>query len=462
MALNISDIISITITRETSSVAQASFSTVLILGVNSTITGRYKQYSTEDLAAFAADLTNGTSDPEYAAATALASQNPRIPTFAVGRRDAADTSYTDTLNAVILESTDFYGVVIGDSGLGTGRVIWNADFVTGNTINGKVNGVSIAPVPFNTDQATTAADLATAIQALPDVTSAVVDPLDATDRTILVTGDTISLSNFIVTGGASQAIPSYTGAVKDRSDVSTWVEANKRFFAAQSSEDNIINATDAADNTSLAALFKAQSRERSAVIYHASANFLEFPDAALLGKVLPYLNDTSAGSFTAAFKTLAGVTVDALTTDQRKNAHDKYCNTYEERGEQNIVYEGWVSANEYIDIIMFADWLEAKITELVYALLINERKVPYTDAGISQVVSKIQEALDQGQANGGISPDDFDPTTKDRTGGYVVTAPRSSEVSSNDKANRTLKNVRFTAYLSGAIHKTEIDGVLTL
>jgi hypothetical protein len=464
MALNISDIINITITRETQSISQASFSTILILGTNSTITDRYKKYSTDDLAAFAAELTGGTSDPEYKAATAIAAQNPKVPDFAVGKRTGADTSYTDTLNAILLESSDFYGIVIADDGLDTARVIFSADFVTGNTIDGEINGTAIASVPFNTDQATTAADLATAIQALSDVSTAVVDGADATNRTILITGASgtaIRPENFVVTGGASQATASYTGAIEDRKDVAAWAEANKKLFGTQSGEDDIINKTDAADSDSLAAVFKAQARERTFVIYHAVSNFLEFPDAALLGKVLPYANDNDAGNFTAKFKTLAGVTVDPLTPSQRTNAQDKNCNTYEQRGEQNIVDEGVVSESEYIDIIIFADWLEAKITELVYALLKNSLKVPYTDDGIKAVKSKVQQALLIGQGNGGISPNDFDPDTKVRTGGFEVTVPLSRNVPSNDKANRVLNNVRFTAFLAGAIHKVNISGILT-
>ena len=85
MANNLSDIINITITRETSSVAQASFSTILVLGVNSTNSERYKKYSTSDLSTLASELTGGVNDPEYKAATAIASQNPRLADFAIGK-----------------------------------------------------------------------------------------------------------------------------------------------------------------------------------------------------------------------------------------------------------------------------------------------------------------------------------------------------------------------------------------
>lgn len=46
---------------------------------------------------------------------------------------------------------------------------FDADFVTGNTIDLKVNGVAIAQVPFDTDQATTKANLITAIDNLDNI-----------------------------------------------------------------------------------------------------------------------------------------------------------------------------------------------------------------------------------------------------------------------------------------------------
>lgn len=86
-------------------------------------------------------------------------------------------------------------------------VTWDADFVTGNTINGSVGGEAIAAVPFDTNHSTTLTNLATAIQNLANVATATVTGA----RQITITGATagVSLSpttNFTVTGGASQAV----------------------------------------------------------------------------------------------------------------------------------------------------------------------------------------------------------------------------------------------------------------
>jgi len=80
----------------------------------------------------------------------------------------------------------------------------DADFVTGNNIDGEINGVVITTVPFNTDHATTMADLATEIQSNPDISSAIVDPEDDRKINIIGNGVAVTFSGFVVTGGASQ------------------------------------------------------------------------------------------------------------------------------------------------------------------------------------------------------------------------------------------------------------------
>ena len=44
---------------------------------------------------------------------------------------------------------------------------------------------------------------------------------------------------------------------------------------------------------------------------------------------------------------------------------------------------------------------------------------------------------------------------------YIIQVPLSATVSANDKANRILRDVYFTARLTGAIHVVEVQGTLT-
>jgi len=83
-------------------------------------------------------------------------------------------------------------------------IVWDADFVASNTINGKVGGVAISQVTYATSHAATIAAVATAIAAAnTKVLSAT-----ASSRTITVVSDwdqELELSDWVVAAGSSQA-----------------------------------------------------------------------------------------------------------------------------------------------------------------------------------------------------------------------------------------------------------------
>jgi len=81
---------------------------------------------------------------------------------------------------------------------------FDADFVTGNTIDLNVNGVAISQVTFATSHAATFAAVIAAIDALTGISD-----VAGTGREILITVDNaasnITISDVVVAGGASQA-----------------------------------------------------------------------------------------------------------------------------------------------------------------------------------------------------------------------------------------------------------------
>ena len=102
----ISDVVSVTITRETKSVAQAGFGIPLILGPNGAFgVNKVRDYS--DLEQVAVDYA--TTDDEYKAANALFAQTPRPEKIKIGVR-ATPVAHVQTLD-------------------------FDADFVTGNNAN---------------------------------------------------------------------------------------------------------------------------------------------------------------------------------------------------------------------------------------------------------------------------------------------------------------------------------------
>lgn len=356
--MSLQDIVNINITRQTVSVARASFGVVLIVGPNAPYSSdRIRYYSTQ-----AAMISDGytTSDEEYVAAGKVFAQNPRPVKIATGRIDVGDADITATLNAIIDADNDWYGLM-------------------------EVTHVK-----------------------------------------------------------ATQLL------------IAAWAESNKKIYFAGSQEAIIISTTDLADTTSLAAAVKAAAYARTAVVFTEAAD-VEFPEAAAFGKILP----KDPGAYVLKFKTLSGIAADNLTDTEIKNATDKYVNIYTEVGGVNIVQNGQVAANEWIDTIIFADWLESRIKESVYGGLVNNDKIPFTDAGIAAIESLVTEPLVLGQTRGGISSFAKD-SAGNQIGGYVVNVPRLENVSSADKIARNLPDVTFIAWLAGAIQSTTINGTLTV
>lgn len=99
-----------------------------------------------------------------------------------------------------------------------GKLVFDADLVTSNTIDMDVNGVAITQVTFATDHDTTMGLIATELETFDDVLSAVLDPLDTNNRTLIVTtndGEDLLIDSIVVAAGGSQAGGTFTQGTHD-------------------------------------------------------------------------------------------------------------------------------------------------------------------------------------------------------------------------------------------------------
>lgn len=292
---------------------------------------------------------------------------------------------------------------------------FDADFITGNLIDVTIDGIPVAQTPFDTDQATTLGNFATNVQAHPEIATATVTGA----RQITVTSDDQDVLKVItalaVTGGASQA----NGEVTTTQD----------------------------PTTDLGQELAALSLDRTALMYSANAD-AQFPEAAWAGGILPL----DPGSVTWAFKTLAGITVDALTATQKAKAIGNNVNVYTTVGGVNLTQNGTMASGRFIDIRRGVDWLQARMEENIFFQVANLPKIPFTDAGIAIIQNEISAVLQDGIDNNVIA-DNPEPS---------ITVPRALSVSANDRANRLLPDVKFEARLAGAIHKVIVRGTVSV
>lgn len=241
---------------------------------------------------------------------------------------------------------------------------------------------------------------------------------------------------------------------KEQDDVlamAEWAESAGKLYGTSFGGDTVKNSEMTTDTGSQ---LKAKNYYRTFWFYHAVEN--EYPEVAVMARCFA----VDPGGETWALKKLAGITVDPLTETEFNAITGKNGNTFELFRNVSVTQNGKVAAGEWIDIIRFRDWLEEEIKTNVFNLLINRDKVPYTDAGIAAIESRIREALELGQSRGGIAPTEYDEDGNQNLG-YTISVPLAANISANTKANRELTDVTFTARLAGAIHVVDITGSLT-
>jgi hypothetical protein len=122
--------------------------------------------------------------------------------------------YTDTADKSTLDA------VLSDIVKPT-TLIFDADFVTSNTIDMNINGTAINTVPFDTDQSTTIKNLATEISTNSKAAVLFVELDEATKRLVIYprSNTPLAITSIVVASGASQANGVAAAAPSDFIDV---------------------------------------------------------------------------------------------------------------------------------------------------------------------------------------------------------------------------------------------------
>jgi hypothetical protein len=426
-------IVAITITTETAQVTQAGFGTPLVLSAHTKNTDRIRRYT--DLAGLVADGFVATN-PEYLAIAAIFAQNPRPTSVALGRRALQPTmkatltptasnsaTYVVTIDGVAYSFTADSSATAAEVVAGLTALV-NADGACAVTASGSTTLVLTADAPG------VAFRLAVNSTDLLSIAVDNVDPGVATD-----------LAAIALVDNDWYALVSLFKSALEVAAIAAWAESNDKIFIVALQDTGVIGSGTA----DIASTLKTSAYARTAPLYHPANG--TFADAALAGKCLPF----DPGSETWAFKTLAGVAAVALTATQQANLKTKRVTAYVTIGGVNITVDGKVSANEYIDVIRFRDWLKARMQERIFTLLANAKKIPFSDAGAALLEAEVRAQLREGVDVGGLDGNPA-PTTS---------VPRIADVSTINRAARHLPGVAFTGKLAGAVHDLAIAGTIT-
>lgn len=177
-------------------------------------------------------------------------------------------------------------------------------------------------------------------------------------------------------------------------------------------------------------------------------------DAAIMSRMLA----TDPGSATWKWKELSGVGSSGYSNSDVSSMLDPgedepAMNPMIHEMGRDYTADGKNVNGGYLDIQRAIDWMDARLTENIFQLLVTEDKVSYTNAGISQIVSRMKEIFQQATARDIIAVEDGEAL-------WEIDAPRRQDVPTNDRANRLLPDVEFDVVAAGAIHEVEVSGVV--
>jgi len=453
---NIDRVVNVQIALNTAGISSEGFSTMMVVGPHANCLERVLNVTDSDELL---ELGFRADDPIYIAVNDAFSQTPRPREVKVGRIQCDTTKLKLVSNAVVNGSV--YSVTIASLGANSNLVEKTFAYTATGEENveavlTELSNVIMADEEVNTVYAASVLEEELIIKAVDPTHSFVVSGNNLIDITSVEQASNLSLAeNMALITAADDDFYGIIYTSRKQADIlemADWTEAHTKLYGTAISEAAVLNAE---SDTDTGSLLQARNYFRTHWWYHEKAE-TEFPEIGIIARCFAVL----PGGETWANKQLAGFTTNKLRENEYNVITKKNGNTFEPFRNISITQNGKVAAGEWIDVIRFRDWLEETIKTEMFSMLINRDKLPYTDKGIGLVESVLNSVLALGQRRGGIAPTEYDEYGN-KNAGYVIEVPLAANISANVKAQRVLRDVKFTARLAGAIHVVEITGSLT-
>lgn len=426
MANDLNDIVEIFITRETAAIDTAAFNVPLLLATFTNFSERTRTYTS--FTGVAEDFNS--TDNIYKMAQAIFSGDIFPPSIVVGRRQIDEVTITPTV-----ANNATYTVTIND-------VAYN--FVSDGT-------ATAAEITAGLDTAIGSPTGITVTDGVGSLTVEVSTPGTAWSISVssnLVKADVASTESWADALDAVQevnddwyALTAETRVAADILVLAASIEAQRKIYITATADPVAVTT----GTTDIAYQLAALNYDRTGIVYLTSAA-TQYPECVWVGSQLPEV----PGSNTWNLKQGSGITVDVLSETKKVNLRDKKANFYTRRAGVEIFQDGIMASGEFIDVMIFVDWLYARLQEAIFFRLINSKKVPYTRRGAAIIENEIRTVLSQGVANGGIADDTP----------YVVISPDPLNISPTLRAQRVMGDFTFTARLAGAVHKVIVRGTV--
>jgi hypothetical protein len=432
--MQLSSFINISLSSATRTVTQKGFGVPLLMGYHNRFSSGIRTY--DSLAGLVSDGF-ATHHPIYKMASAMWSQGPGPQKIKVG---SGVTAYTHTQTLTM--TTAVQGAVV--------------------SFNITVAGVT-TPISYTIGASATTSTVATAVAALIAAVSGC--GASAASAVITVTGTTAG-TMVLLSGIQNAAVKDTTSAAgydtalnvlvpqdddfyfvvcdcnstANANAMATWAEARTKIYVGQTQ-----NAEERDGTGTLLSTMKAAGYERTAFFFTDDLN--QWPAAAMVGVVSP----KNPFSYTWKFKNLAGVVGPTLTSTQENNLLTNNCAWSTTVAGVKIVANSKSVGGRYMDERRGVDWATARIMENVFAYLANTDKAPFTNPTVDVVVGIVLNTLQTVANAGGVVASSLS-----------ASGPDVATVSTANKANRVLPDIKFAATLQGAVESLNISGTLSV
>lgn len=223
--------------------------------------------------------------------------------------------------------------------------------------------------------------------------------------------------------------------------------------------DTLVTAT----TTDLASKLKAGSYGRTFCQYSSSSKYAAL---SAFGRAFTVNFNGNNTTITLKFKQEPVVTYETLTTAQAAALDAKDANVFVYYANDTaIIQQGVMSNGDFFDERHGLDWLQNYVqTNLFNLLYTSTTKIPQTEAGITRLLTNVEQSMDQAVSNGlvgagiwnggpigQVSPGDT------LTKGYYVYANPLSTQAQADREKRKAPLIQVACKLAGAVHFADVQ-----
>lgn len=223
--------------------------------------------------------------------------------------------------------------------------------------------------------------------------------------------------------------------------------------------DALVTAT----TTDLASKLKAGSYGRTFCQYSSSSKYAAL---SAFGRAFTVNFNGNNTTITLKFKQEPVVTYETLTTAQAAALDAKDANVFVYYANDTaIIQQGVMSNGDFFDERHGLDWLQNYVqTNLFNLLYTSATKIPQTEAGITRLLTNVEQSMDQAVSNGLVAAGIWnggpigqvipgDTLTK---GYYVYANPLSTQAQA-DREKRKAPLIQVACKLAGAVHFADVQ-----